>query len=1326
MDYITPQIIEYDNIDDLLKNDNKFHSLFNNKEVPINKLLQKNFVCIVGEPGIGKSRLLKEIMYQINTDSYFSCTASEFVNKVDIIPQNIQYCFIDALDEVEGNLFHSTLNSIKQYKFDCHNINVFFTCRKHYVATYANHFELCKNLTFVEINRLSENDLMKVINERPNTTQDNINKNSKLKELLTIPRYLTFLLEYEDQKGSILNIGELFEFIIDNSIKTAIKNYQKINHTEGINAESMMVLVKRVLEKIAFIMEISRKDKISKDELYTILDEAKGNMTQMLISNVDLLFFENRILKKTNGVLQFENTELQEYLAAKELCRQDNIESVLYDIAVHKELKHIYPNWYDVIPHISYNEDKIPTFINIVKLILSYESIIDNETIDSLVKYIDTSILECNQKEELFLIILEHYLRFPRYIIWRSQVSRLVQDCYTSNCSHRLLMPFDILNKIQITNICTIIDEIAEKCKLDDELYSCWLNAANNLIQDNDDENKLLALRFYKALKNEEKLISLSEKYSDFSKKVKEMYCEVTGYRRLTDSRVVDCWLDGCYEGNPYAINAVLCITNPSTILYAYNKIIENNKLHEFYNSQRTFHVFYEIHLDKQFNILWNYNNSDGKKLITKIIASYIDNNLYINHGIICPIVKRILLEKNYGCEFIKYFDKEWRLKNIFNQFDEKLIDAELLHILEEELLESDVEEWLIDDILRNLTNKIRKDESKKDTISDFIKRYAKIFEKWDKDSEIKANSKHENPHCIETYNNLSDPTIPMKDKYEMAYMLSQKIEFTEQQSPRPLINVISSFFNEIDLDKLTIKKTSNTSYNISRDLIKIPYFIKLLIHLGCIEPLKQNRILLAKILPIVYVNANFDIKEILHAYKTIIGILSEQDKEELFIWWKSRLDDFINVSPDSIFTCIEEYGIDAFSYKLEEYIDEYIKRQNLDSRLNASKSLELISKGYCNWDIEKYRRLFNVLENDGIEGIKIECNAIMIEKYQDIEAIQWRVEYLKNNVVKYVEKDIGGFRSVSIEESEITSPNPYMFRCFMNIKGNEKLNELLYDLFDFALELSIKNDTLQYSIYLLDQIYHFFINTDNIHFLLELRKKVENFNATNVNYSVNNIMNNAENVYLQKEKTSINKSIKLYNKCIKDNHLEIRNNGDLRRYFSRIQCEVQKEIQDQGIYALVRQENLNEDFIQRELKNTIINKCCQMGLETIQIDREVTLQDNKRTDLLVRYGMCNPIMIELKLLNNNEIQNDKERQEYKHKFIQYTRATNACLSVFWVFNVHKNNSKIENFDKLVIEYKDLNNTLVVLTDCKCSSGVETGMSPKQANPPKSKKNENS
>lgn len=122
----------------------------------------------------------------------------------------------------------------------------------------------------------------------------------------------------------------------------------------------------------------------------------------MLIANFDLLFLESRILKDTNGMLCFENTELQEYLAAKELCRQDNIESVLYDVAVHKDLRHIYPNWYDVIPHISYSEDSVQTFINVFRLIVTYESNLENGAFENLLKYVDPSVLSIQQKEELF------------------------------------------------------------------------------------------------------------------------------------------------------------------------------------------------------------------------------------------------------------------------------------------------------------------------------------------------------------------------------------------------------------------------------------------------------------------------------------------------------------------------------------------------------------------------------------------------------------------------------------------------------------------------------------------------------------------------------------------------------------------------------------------------------------------------------------------------------------------------------------------------------------------------------------------------------------
>ena len=624
--YIVPQIIKYQNVDDLLANNNRDRSLFDTiKHLSIDELLQNDFVCVVGEPGIGKTRLVDEIKNQIPTRLYH-CTASKISHEP--IPQDIDYCIIDALDEVDGNVFYSTLLLIKQYKEANPNVKVLFTCRKHYVASYAKHFASCKGLFFIELCRLSDKDVMGFVNKCSETTRTNVAKSTKLKELLTNPRYLTFLLEYEKQTGGCSNIGKLFEFIIGNSIQTAIKKHQNNinslddnNRQDIINNEGSRILIQRALEKVAFIMEISRKDQISKDELYTILDEVKGNMAQMLLVNFDLLYFESRILKDTNGILQFENTELQEYLAAKELCRQDNIESVLYDVAVQKDLKHVYPNWYDVIPHISYTEDKIHTFINVIKLIVSYESSFENDSFESLLRYVDPSVCTIQEKEELFSLLLEHYLRKPAYIGWKNQTVKLMRDCYTSKCNKKLTPPFEQLNKIQLANIYAILEEINEEDQLDTEISMYWTNAANVLIQVEADEKKVAALNLLYALKDQDDLIHLSKSHSGFSEEVKKKYYEVTGYSRLTDKKVVDCWLDGCYARNPYAINAVLSIEDISTITHAYSSIIENDKLREFFDPHGTLVVFYELYLKKQFDLVWN-EGIESKVLIPKVIAS--------------------------------------------------------------------------------------------------------------------------------------------------------------------------------------------------------------------------------------------------------------------------------------------------------------------------------------------------------------------------------------------------------------------------------------------------------------------------------------------------------------------------------------------------------------------------------------------------------------------------------------------------------------------------------------------------------------------------------
>ena len=1304
--YIIPQIIKYQNIDDLLENNNQARSLFDTGEnLSLDKLLQENFVCIVGEPGIGKSRLVEEIRNHSSKKTLYHCSASLFESKS--VPKVSEYCIIDALDEVEGNLFFSTLQTIKEFKAENPDTKVLFTCRKHYVASYAKHFASCTDLIYVELCRLKDEDVMRVVDKCSETTKANVTKSAKLKDILAIPRYLTFLLEYEEQKGDISNIGDLFEFIVGKSIRNAVNARHEKNDNESIK-----ILIQRVLEKVAFIMEISRKDLISKDELYTILDGVKGNMTQMLVTNFDLLFFESRILKDTNGTLQFENTELQEYLAAKELGRQDNIESVLYDVAVQKDLKHIYPNWYDVIPHISYSENRIHTFINVIKLIVSYESSLENDSFESLLRYIDPSILLLQQKEELFSIILDHYMRVPAYIYWRAPILKLMQECYTSNCNSDL-KPFvghvNYFNKIQLANICAILEVIVEEDKLDKELYDYWTFAADNLIQEEDEEKKLAALNIYKALKAWENLTRLSKEYSVFSQKLKERYCEVTGYGKITDNAVVDCWLNGCFESNPYAINAVLCIEAPTTIAYAYNIIIEANKLNEFFDPKGERTVFYEPYLNKQFAIIWN-EDSEKKKLITKIIAYYVKKESYSILHEIDATVKQIILDDETGRVFVECFDRGWYLEDVFRHFDVKLVDAELVSALDRLLNETKVDKLHIDIIITTLINKIRNDETKSLSVSKYISRYAETFAQWDKNSEENAKRKDNNSSSILDYQSLTESDVSKYKKYNAAYRLSKNINYLQEQNAQPFVNVIETFIDEMNLDKLKLKKKENNSFSISTMLVMLPFFVRAMYHLNFIDLLIKHRIVLAKTLPFIRCVPFHDYNEIRNIYKSIIGKLSDDEKKELIVWWKSRKDDLMNISPDSILACITDYDLDALSYKLEEYIEEYIQNQDSEHCFVASKALKLLSTGYGNWNIEKYRNLFNLLKDDNIEGVKMQCNAIIIEKYQDSEAIRWRIDYLKNHVVQSLHNDTGHARFISIEESEMTNPNPHMFRCFMNIKGNEKLDNQMLGLFDTGLSFCKNPDTLEYASYLLKQIYNFFLDTDNS-YISELRKKVEAFNTTNVSFLANDIMNNAEMMFLKKEKISIEKAIKLYNKCIEESHLEIRNDGDLRRYFTYIHSEVQKEIQDQGIYSLINQDMLSEDFIQRELKNTILNKCSKLGLNAIQVDREVALQDNKRTDLLIRYGFCNPIMVELKLLHNDEIQDKNKRHEYKKKFIKYKNATNACLSVFWVFNVHKDRSDVTKFKNLEEEYKDLDNTRVLLTDCKCSSGIDTGKS---------------
>lgn len=559
-----------------------------------------------------------------------------------------------------------------------------------------------------------------------------------------------------------------------------------------------------------------------------------------------------------------------------------------------------------------------------------------------------------------------------------------------------------------------------------------------------------------------------------------------------------------------------------------------------------------------------------------------------------------------------------------------------------------------------------------------------------------------------------------------MAELLATHINFLNQFGITPFVEVVSSFLDQVDLDGESIRRTSRNSISFTYGLWKMPMYVLALHQLGQSEILRKHRILLAKLLPLACWRHHNDPSTIKSAYKETISALSEEEKKSLIEWWKSREDDYVNISYKDILICITEYGIETLSYKLEDYIQAYVSAPVTDNFLAAKDSLDLIAQGYCKWNLEQYESLFNSLKEEaeddhyGINEIKLECNAIMIRKFQDKNAIKWRIDYLRRHIFKSVAHNAGHVRAISEREIEVTSSNPYMFRCFMGIANNSYLDQNMKDLFEFGLSLSNQRETREYSNYLLKQIYFFYLSTGSLNDFHILRKMVYSISEETIPSYIFDLMNQAELNFMKQNSVPIMKALHLYNHSLQHPYLEIRNDGDLCRYFDKILLEVQREIQDVGIYSIFQPENINEDFIQRTLKNTIISVGLKLGLE-LRLDREVTLQDNKRTDILLWCGLCNPIMIELKLLNNPEIQGKSNRIKYKKKFIQYMEATRPCMAVYWVFNVNKPNSNPAKFLELESEYSNLPQTRVILTDCKCSYDEKEPVSGTDTKDPKKK-----
>ena len=139
--------------------------------------------------------------------------------------------------------------------------------------------------------------------------------------------------------------------------------------------------------------------------------------------------------------------------------------------------------------------------------------------------------------------------------------------------------------------------------------------------------------------------------------------------------------------------------------------------------------------------------------------------------------------------------------------------------------------------------------------------------------------------------------------------------------------------------------------------------------------------------------------------------------------------------------------------------------------------------------------------------------------------------------------------------------------------------------------------------------------------------------------------------MYLGKPQ-NIAEAIQRYNEARHHDNKKILNSNDLMYHLQEaVDFDLARWIEAEGAYDLLLTGNVHknkrqqyEKLVQKTLKSQIENILIKRGFQ-VEVLREPQLLDEKRTDLLIRYGFAGPVIVEVKLTSNTDMQTSKPEQ---------------------------------------------------------------------------------
>jgi len=1324
--YICPNVDIYPNYDDLLnsRKDARYSRFLRedhiqSKEDIFELMCKTKKILVVSEPGYGKTRLLQEFQgHSKNLDKQavfidLKLFSKEKTLEIFIIEQaklqgisltgladeiNIVLCF-DALDEVRQDAFYELVRQAKLL-FEIHrDIKVIFSCRLLFYKKYPVFEE--NNFTYMSIDDFDFEQVRAYLEEI--LTEDNKRifsdieidtiiqdfKEPNWESIILIPRYLEKFVEFRKVRPKEKPTrSSLYDFFIN----------ERLEIEDSKRGAQDKVIIRRILEKIALVMEIYQKNEISKDELLSIMEDVQSQMTGNFLDVGKLqILFEHSLWKDYGNTISYEDHTIQEYLASCELLRLGG-QKHLYDFVVDPLLKEIHPSWFGTL---GFCVDKDINF-NLLESLIDFgqrdiDKVIESEEYHRFLTKVDVFRLSDGKKIRIFEKVFGQYQKEKIWIEW--DIARRLALFFEVTLNDYLKgwlkesasrKASEMDRNILRGNIAQMLGFIIGKDLLDEESKTFWKKKLIEFVND-DNLNGVLqrhALFALESFKDEAVIEKVQKAFKHSSDAVRDAFINFCSEVAPNKKISIDYFVEGVKQDSIYANRALTKINTKNSLKYLLEKLNANDM--QFLKSIIHHENIY-LKDDKNIfkNIDKNYEES-MKSLLLEIVFKAVD--LHRHSSLLVKKIAEVLRRHHPDiildiCDFILGNDKYKKYLFRFDFLFSIVLTKEIIERVLEKLKNL---QYLDNSLFRALClAKDKRGEEGNEIYEEGRKYLANIYKQSEEEMAKSAKVPSEGERI---YKEFIFRLAPGKGKYrqDVFQYFAEKYELLKDNLTNQDLSRVKKLTTDIlkevnpqkgefkilqwnKENKNILQYQISSSLTLFEDCLKVAHILKIAID----KDIRKNMI---NFIPFAQHEGLDSILKLIPDIKSseldyVLKVYDSDNEKKYF-----RPYNFIKVVRDN---------------KLVASVS-VLKAFVADGKLQNYERSEALK---CLGEIEADFKYFESVFKSNIKGKNILvdiANQILIEKFHQQKAIEWRIGEIKKRCFKFVEPK--GSHWVSYAENDLDEKK--FAQPLIKLLSKDFIDDYL-SLLEFSLRLLKKDkEYWSYTQYIWEIVVGYFKNLKYVKSgdPYSPIKKLEEFVQKNsaregINWFGKRLkeLKRDYQVYIGVPRTII-ECIKIYNSVKSKQYLEIVSKSDLKDKI--------KEIIDKDIRLWIEVKGAKDllyDYREKAIKEIKIEKIVYFQLFAelekagITVIREPQKLDDERVDLYISYGFSPHavIVIEIKKSDHNDLgpKKDLSKKDSYRKLKRYIQGFSADYGIFLVFNINRTTPTWNTLIKNIKEY---------------------------------------